>query len=245
MSFEKLLGKIIYNRYTVPLTPFYKRHPFLSPVSIKSADNRGCIDFDLGIFCNRVPKAANSTIVSNLVQLKFDKKIVSSQAKKIFRTPSQLNTNELDRFDSLFKFAVVRDPFSRTLSAYLDKIDRKFNQNGEKISFKDFLKSLKGGKLHSNLHWAPQTSIFLIPFEDFDFIGKFENLNDDWAFIMSKIKGQDATENELSIKDPINGPPATGASEKIRKYYDAECIELMQQMYSKDFELLEYRNTID
>ncbi|WP_185962540.1 sulfotransferase family protein [Thalassomonas sp. M1454] len=237
---NKVVNKLIYNKYTVSLTPFYKKYPFQGKASIRSADDRGAIDFDLGIFCNRIPKAANSTIVSNLVQLKLGEEIASPQAKKVFTTPSQLKTAELEKFDDLFKFAVVRDPFSRTLSAYLDKIDRKFNQNEEKISFKDFLKSLKAGKLHSNLHWAPQTSILLIPIEEFDFIGKFENLNDDLAFIINKIKGQESTNNDFSRK----GPPSTSATDKVKKYYDSECVELMQQMYSKDFELLGYNNTI-
>lgn len=241
MSLKKVVNKIVYNKYTVPLTPFYKKYPFQGHTSARSADDRGCIDFELGIFCNRVPKAANSTIVSNLVQLKLGEEIASPQAKKVFKTPSQLTRGELGRFDTLFKFAVVRDPFSRTLSAYLDKIDRKFNQDGEKISFKDFLKSLKNGKLHTNLHWAPQTSIFLIPFEEFDFVGKFENLNDDLAFIISKIKGKNDADSTFSRK----GPPSTSASDKIKKYYDDECIKLMQELFAKDFELLDYKNTID
>ncbi|MEW6997527.1 sulfotransferase family protein [Colwelliaceae bacterium BS250] len=241
MHIQKAIHNIIRNRYTVPYTPFYKKYPFQSNVSIKSADDRGCIDFDLGIFCNRVPKAANSTIVSNLVQLKLGKEINTIKSKKIFRTPSQLTTNELNKFDSLFKFAIVRDPFSRTLSAYLDKIDRVFNQNGEKISFKDFLKSLNSGKLYSNLHWAPQSSILLIPFEDFDFIGKFENLNDDLGHIINKIKNDTSNENSFSRK----GPSSTNASDKIKKYYDAECVELMQQMFAKDFAILGYNNSID
>ena len=240
MSLNKVVNKLIYNKYTVALTPFYKKYPFQGKASIRSADDRGAIDFELGIFCNRIPKAANSTIVSNLVQLKLGTEIESPKAKKVFTTPSQLKKTELEKFDDLFKFAVVRDPFSRTLSAYLDKIDRKFNQDGEKISFKDFLKSLKNGKLHSNLHWAPQTSIFLIPIEEFDFIGKFENLNEDLAFIISKIKGQDTIENDFSRK----GPPSTSASDKVKKYYDGECVAIMQELFAKDFELLGYNNTI-
>lgn len=241
MSVQKLIHKAIYNKYTIPGTPFYKKYPFLCDASIRSADDRGCIDFDLGIFYNRTPKAANSTIVSNLVQLKLGKEIASWDAKKIFSTPAQLSESQLERFDELFKFALVRDPFSRTLSAYLDKIDRKFNQDSEKVSFKDFLKFLKAGKLYSNLHWAPQTSILLLPLEEFDFIGKFENLNQDLALILSKIQKVSQAENDFSRK----GPPSTSASDKIKKYYDAECVELMQEMYSKDFELLQYRNTIE
>lgn len=240
MSLSQALNKIVLNKFTVPHCPFYKKYPFQGQASIKSADDRGCVDFELGIFYNRVPKAANSTIVSNLVQTKLGHEIESPQAKKIFRSPSTLSNAEMEKFDDLFKFAVVRDPFSRTLSAYLDKIDRKFNQNGEKVSFKDFLKSLQKDKLHTNLHWAPQTSIFLVPFENFEFIGKFENLNQDLSYIISKIKDEKLSE-DFSRK----GPPSTSASDKIRKFYDGECVNIMQQVFAKDFELLDYKNTIE
>lgn len=239
MSLSKVLNQILLNKYVVPHRPFYKKYPFNGHSSIKSSDDRGCVDLELGFFCNRVPKAANSTIVTNLVELKLGQKVGSKQSKKIFRTPATLSKQELEQFDKLFKFAVVRDPFSRTLSAYLDKIDRKFNQNGTQITFKDFLYSLKAGKLHSNLHWTPQTSLFLIPFEEFDFIGRFENLNEDLGQIISRINGQ-ASNQDFEQQ----GPPSTNASDKLLKYYDDECIQLMQELFAKDFELLGYNNTI-
>lgn len=224
----------------MPYRPFYKKYPFQGLSSIKSTDDRGCIDFDLGFFCNRVPKAANSTIVTNLVELKLGNKINSKQSKKIFRTPASLSKQEVQRFEQLFKFAVVRDPFSRTLSAYLDKIDRKYNQKEQKVTFKAFLQSLKAGKLHSNLHWTPQTSLFLIPVEEFDFIGKFENLNTDLSTIIGKIKGETTEQGFVRA-----GPSSTSASDKVLKYYDDECVQLMQELFAQDFELLGYKNTLD
>ncbi|MFD2165819.1 sulfotransferase family protein [Thalassotalea euphylliae] len=240
MLLSKAIHNITKNRFVVPYTPFYRHYPFQGRPSIKSADDRGCVDFELGIFYNRVPKAANSTIVSNLVNTKLGHEIDSPQAKKIFRSPSTLSKYELEQFEGLFKFTVVRDPFSRTLSAFLDKIDRKYNQHHQKVSFKDFLKTLKEGKLHSNLHWAPQSSIFLIPFEKFQFVGRFENLNADLSTIIRHIDNQSAALHSFSRK----GPPSTSANEKLRKFYDEECEELVKQMYKQDFALLEYNDSI-
>lgn len=246
MFYNKTLHNILRNRYVVPHTPFYKRYPFHGSASVKSADDRGCIDFDLGIFYNRTPKAANSTIVSSLVQAKLGTEIASPQAKKVFRSPSTLSNSEVKALDGLFKFALVRDPFSRTLSAYLDKIDRKYNQKEEKVSFKDFLKNLKQGKLHSNLHWAPQTSIMLLPIKEFDFIGKFENLNQDLNFILSRItQSKSATPFINNDKNfHRKGPPSTSASDKVKNYYDDECEELVKQLFALDFQILEYPNHI-
>ena len=241
MSLKRALNKIVTNKYSIPNRPFYKKHPFQGSTSIKSTDDRGGIDFDLGIFYNRIPKAANSTIITNLVTLKLGYELHPEKGKRLFKAPSALTIEEVKKFDELFKFTVVRDPFSRTLSAYLDKIDRKYNITTEKVSFKDFLISLKKGKLYSNLHWAPQTSILLIPLDEFDFIGKFEKLNTDLSYIISRIKNETVHEFDYSKK----GPPSTSATDKIAKYFDKECVELVQEMYSKDFELLDYSNSLD
>ncbi|MDZ7747947.1 MAG: sulfotransferase family 2 domain-containing protein [Halofilum sp. (in: g-proteobacteria)] len=107
------------------LRPFYRRFPFTSPVSIRSADARGCVDLDLGVFYNRVPKAANSTVIVNLARERFGEDIPSKTAKRLFRRPAELARRELERFDELFRFTFVRNPYTRVLSAYLDKVERK------------------------------------------------------------------------------------------------------------------------
>ena len=103
MSFSHIFHNITKNRFSVPYTPFYKRYPFAGHASIKSADDRGCVDFELGIFYNRVPKAANSTVVSTLVNKKLGVEVESPKAKKLFRSPSTLSMEEVVDFDRLFK----------------------------------------------------------------------------------------------------------------------------------------------
>jgi hypothetical protein len=182
--------KLLLNGLTLPWRPFYRRYPFRSPASIRSADDRGMVDMELGFFCNRVPKAANSTVVTNLARLKFGRDVDSPDAKKMFATPARLNRAEVERFASLFKFTVVRNPYTRTLSAYLDKIERRAVRAGKESSFRDFLLQAKKTPrfLYSNAHWAPQSSLMLIPVEQFDFIGKVETLDQDLAEIKRRIR---------------------------------------------------------
>src|SRR5690554_3204017 len=116
--------KVLLNGLTAPLRPFYRRYPFRSAASIRTADDRGMVDMDLGVFCNRVPQAANSTVGTVLARLKFGRHIDSPDAKKMFATPARLSKAEVERFPWRFKFTVVRSPSTRTLSAYLDKIER-------------------------------------------------------------------------------------------------------------------------
>ncbi len=231
----RVFKKLLRNRLTLPLTPFYRRYPYLGGLTIDSADSRGCVDTQLGFFCNRIPKAANSTIVTSLAKIRYDKEIPSKQAKKLFMTPSLLNTNEVEEFEQLFRFAFVRNPFTRTLSAYLDKIERRARAKNQQTTFKKFLLELDAGKLHSNAHWAPQKDLFLIPADQFDFIGRTESFDTD----LSKVKNRllDKSPDE-PVKSVLSN--ATNATGKIELYYDEETIDLVRKLYRQDFELFGY-----
>ncbi|WP_160151917.1 sulfotransferase family protein [Microbulbifer sp. ALW1] len=230
------LDKLFFNRATLPLRPFYRRYPFRSPASMRSANDRGMVDLELGFFCNRVPKAANSTIVTNLTRLKLNRDLPSEQAKKISTRPGHLSRAEMTQFDKLFKFTVVRNPYSRVLSAYLNKVVRFPERCGD-ISFAQFLQRLATERdfLYSNAHWVPQADLMLIPAEEFDFIGKVESLDRDLAEIKQRIRPD--------IQDEITsaGPPPTGASKKLREYYsDDSLVALVADIYRQDFTTFGY-----
>ncbi|NVK46858.1 MAG: sulfotransferase family 2 domain-containing protein [Rhodobacteraceae bacterium] len=87
-----------------------------------------------------------------------------------------------------FTFVILRCPFSRLASAFLDKIvSRKpdfwelHRAEGERfdpasLSFRGFVKLLqKPGHLRRNLHWAPQSD-FLV-YKDYDFWGALESFD--------------------------------------------------------------------
>lgn len=230
------LHKLIHNRLTIPFTPFYRRYPYRNGISINSADARGCIDLNKGFFCNRIPKAANSTVVTNLSKISFGEDLPSKVVKKRFTTPSQLKRKELDQLDSLFCFAVVRNPYTRTLSAYLDKIERRAKQANRESSFRDFLRSLGNGQLYNNAHWAPQSSLLLLPPSRFDFIGKVETLEEDLAYIRGRILG------DKYQPEPVRAftANATGAGGKLSRYYDEESVRLVRSLFKEDFELFDY-----
>jgi len=78
------------NRVITPWQPFYRTYPHKGGASITSVNDRNLIDFDLGVFCSRTPKAANSAIVTNLAHLKFGEHMLDRDAKKHFMTPAGL-----------------------------------------------------------------------------------------------------------------------------------------------------------
>lgn len=243
MSLARLTDRVSYRRLFPGKQPFYQRYPYSGHVSARSVDSRGCIDLDLGFFCNRIPKAANSTVVASLAGLKLQREVGSKEAKRLFKRPSALSTTELDRLDSLFKFAVVRNPFSRTLSAYLDKVQRKQELGtwrGKHHDFHSFLRWLEQGALHSNAHWAPQTSLLLLPQEQFDFFGKVESLDQDLDTILSQIRRGSADTAPPARMHAVMSN-ATGARDKLERYYTGATRDLVLKLYAEDFEGLGYR----
>lgn len=226
--------KLLYNNLTVPLRPFYRRYPYRGHVSAGSADSRGCLDLQLGFFCNRVPKAANSTVVTNLARLKSGVDVPSKRAKKLFDTPAQLSRSQLAQFETLFKFTVVRNPYTRTLSAYLDKIAREVPPKDPQAGFAAFVESLARGKLHDNAHWAPQHALMLIPVAHFDFVGKVERLEQDWATIQARLRP------DLPVTMTSMLSNQTGANDKLRQYYDTPQIRAIQHLYAEDFDVFCY-----
>ena len=233
------MSKLLRNRVTIPWTPFYRRYPYSDGISINSADARGLVDFDLGVFCNRIPKAANSSVIVNLAYRKYGREIPSKEAKKLFRTPAQLKRAEVERLPELFRFAFVRNPYTRVLSAFLDKVDRRERRKNREASFLEFLEYLEKDGLFSNAHWAPQTSLLLTPFEEFDFFGKTENLNEDMGFVLDQVQGHKENKKMLSALGN-----ATGASGKLATYYDDQAKIKVDKLYREDFERFGYPMTL-
>lgn len=230
--------KLIYNNLLVPLRPFYRAHPYRGGVSIASADSRGCVDMQLGFFCNRIPKAANSTVTTTLARIKLGHEVASKPAKKVFCSPAQLSANEVARVDQLFKFAFVRNPYSRTLSAYLDKVARDLPRNDRVQGFANFIRSLERGNLYSNAHWAPQSSLLLLPRNQFDFIGKTETLDHDLRTVLHHICPDQAPTINSTLSN------ATGANNKLMSFYTDDLAARVLRLYRDDFMQFDFDSTL-
>ncbi len=223
--------------------PFYVRYPYREALPVAVCDARGAIDLERRFFFNRVPKCANSTVAVKLAELKLGRVMRAGAAKKAFARPSELSAEELAAFDGFFKFTFVRNPYSRALSAYLNKIVRgkkagylrAADSSEAAPSFLDFCRYLERGGLSENAHWAPQVSLMLLPIAEFDLIGRVESLNEDLRRVLERL----APGNALGSPDR-HGPPPTNAETQLDLYYDAECAEIVERIYRRDFETFGY-----
>ena len=191
---------------------------------------------------NRVAEIIHGKDISKIKNV-FSHREVHTQRKKIFGTStSEVNRNSqkaIDAYPHYFKFAFVRNPFSRVHSCYVDKIsmntygfDRNLVTRYEKMSrgmsFSEFLTIVQGTNLEDmDEHFRPQYSFIAI--ENMDFIGKIEDLDNDWRRVEARILG-----HETDVQLPV-----FNKTQEV-DYYDDESETLVRQIYEKDFQLFGY-----
>ncbi|MFT4851069.1 MAG: hypothetical protein ACI83B_003633 [Sediminicola sp.] len=162
------------------------------------------------------------------------------------------------------KYAFVRNPYSRVLSAYLNKIEpyvlgsRGAGDDNtyfykvfceidnyrlenlieiQKVNFYCFLSWLANVEnFHTaNEHWRPQVELLRVKDVDFDFVGKLENIIQDAPELLNKM-GCDIT--FPSQKDVRFAP--TKANEKLDNYYKKQERQLVEMIYQEDFVFFSY-----
>ncbi|MFT4800723.1 sulfotransferase family 2 domain-containing protein [Patiriisocius sp. Uisw_047] len=150
-------------------------------------------------------------------------------------------------WEDKFSFAFVRNPYDRMISAWKmfsgGMIDTKWGHKDKDalngISLMDFLKIAtdesidhhKRDTIYNVLrhHTIPQTSPYhCIQFADF--IGKFENLESDFALISNKIGLKDYSFNHLNKT----------ARNSYKEYYNEESFEFVTKNYREEIEQFGY-----
>ena len=177
------------------------------------------------------PKCASTTIKSSLfcdgVYFTKEYNAINSAGPYSLVDPKQ-------KLDHYFKFCFCRNPYSLMVSNYrmfttqkhrLEQM-RQFHSSPEKMSFLEFLQFTK---IYNNHHWQPQTQF--IKGYDIDFIGRFENLQNDFDIVCKKIG--------ISRKPLIH---ANRTNHKhYSEYYDDETREIVAERYREDIEYFGYK----
>ncbi|WP_193164033.1 sulfotransferase family protein [Microbulbifer hainanensis] len=190
------------------------------------------------------PKVACSSIKKSL--WKFENGETPQNAHIRRESPFPFLSEMEDKIQEFKLFSIVRNPYSRALSAYLDKIghgsdrhiwwpfcrDFKLARSTTKtqFTFLDFLKALNSTSA-SNLdpHFRPQFYNLLPTLIPYSFIGYLEE--------------QEAIQNFLtssSIPYVHSAPHSRNASAKVFDYYGEEEIELARKIFQYDFEFFGY-----
>ena len=154
-----------------------------------------------------------------------------------------------------FRFCFVRNPYDRLFSAYKSKIMNdnpqyfKFreeiresfnypsfkNEQLAKISFKDFVRYIKGIPDKSrDFHWRTQTDVLLFKSINYDFIGRLETFDKDLSSVLRRLNASTKLLNEV--------PKKVNATDKIylAAAYDKKIADIAYDIYRSDFDAFDY-----
>ena len=200
---------------------------------------------DLGLCYNKVKKNANTSVVLLLSELETGRVSSRSEAKKQLSGLQDLRISEFSQLRRYHYFVVVRDPYSRVLSAFLDKFRHEsfrrrygeFDRTPE--GFGRFLTWLENGFLGRDAHWDLQTKSIVWPLEAFNTVIRFETFANDFAALL-KSRGLSVDPNLLADVLPQDQDKKTSATDQVSLFYTPQRREIVARLYRIDFEALGY-----
>lgn len=191
------------------------------------------------------PKSASSTVKRELWDLeRAEGRKEGEPLPTAIHGDRFLKTSYGPEIRNYFSFAVVRNPYSRVLSAYLDKIDseraagRIFRKqariaNEAAVTFPEFVRTISASTpIEDDRHWTLQVDNLLQGSFRIDLLGSVENLD--------RFLATFAARYQVEKVNPGRSTHATGAVEKISRYYDEETRQLVAEKYRRDFETFGY-----
>ena len=216
---------------------------------------------DHKIAFNRIAKSGNSSVILYLDEAihgtnnySADYKLAKRSAMGTGKTLLEMSASSLDRASlrEFSFFTVVRNPWTRTLSAFLDKIANGphdkygtipgFGDNS-KTGFEAFIAFLGNGGLHANHHWKPQNDALLLPASHFQTICRLEHLAEELPVALAQtgitLPSPDRLRQPHRIESNQHSK-LTQAASKLLQYYSPSTIKAVADLYAADFNLGRY-----
>ena len=155
------------------------------------------------------------------------------------------------RESGCFVFCFVRNPYTRVLSAYLDKIAKSAERRAlfrevlgkpgdELMSFLEFLELVERQLPEAmDPHWRPQHVHLHGGRLTYDYIGSLEQFQQDFVRVLASV-------SPALMKYAVTvDEHRTNASALVRFYYaDTRAVELVARIYKQDFEMFGYPTNI-
>lgn len=205
-----------------------------------------------------IGKAANSTVKyllfkQELVGTHFKLPSVHNRVESPLLSAYQLSATDLERVltsDEFFRFTFVRNPYSRLLSCYLDRIvpgntrpHRELvaamgKETNYSPSFSEFIETICNQSIAmQNNHWRVQFYDAMCNVFNYHFVGKQERFEEDFKKVHQRIFGELPRADLLTVNA---SPSATSAASRIEEFWTPDLKRIVAQKYSKDFEFFGY-----
>lgn len=205
-----------------------------------------------------VGKAANSTVKHIFYKLelsgtRFPMPSVHDRMASPMISPFQLSPGDVNNVllgGRFLRFTFVRNPYSRILSCYLDRIqDQKSRPYRELMNFMgkapgyapefaEFVDAIcQQTQFQQNNHWRVQYADAMGEVVPYDFVGKQEHFDRDIAYLYQRIAGAPL---EKGASDVNASPSRTSASKSLRKYWTEDLCRRFLEVYEADFDMFGY-----
>lgn len=202
----------------ISLSRYCGKEDVITPISLEDEKIRK----KLNVFPQNYLKSSHYLVDENLYPEKDDKK------KYWNHTPATHIKEQVGEkiWNSYFKFCFERNPWDKVVSLYFFITNR---ENTKKISFNEFLLNTSSFDCYNFPQYTHNDSVIV------DFIGKYENLQNDLKNVCKKI-GLD-----------FDGwlPQAKGNYRTEKKhyseYYNIQSIERIASQFRKEVELFGYK----
>ena len=241
----------------IAAAPFYERYPYQGAMDLRDVDLRCVVIPQHKVLYHRIPKNGNSSLVSTMLNI-FEGGQVAERiedkrySKKLVQNASELTREQVGDLAAFTKFLIARNPYDRTLSAYLSKVvkrypklkpehplKRNFGDQRDGVTppdFADFCRYLAAGGLHVDHHWSPQHDYLVLPIARYDFVARLETIDSDFPRIVARIAPW-RTEQTLVRED---APHRTSAASKRAQFYSDRSYAIVAELFARDFEVFGY-----
>ncbi len=199
----------------------------------------------LNITYNRIKKNANTTATILLREMETGIVDIRGHARNKSFNFQTLPFRSILALRQHCFFVVVRNPYSRVLSAFLDKFrDDEYRQLYGSFDltpegFAAFVAWLQEGGLSKNAHWDLQTKFLLLPLDEYDVVVRFENFEEGMLSLL-KSNGFVPPEDRLKGLYPSDANKKTSSDLRVKEFYTPELADIVARLYARDFEGIGY-----
>ena len=169
-----------------------------------------------------------------IAHLKSRAKLERDYQKNVFRAHDDIQAAQkrmpAETFKRYFKFAFVRNPWDRLVSEYNFLLARPAHGRHSRVKkldgFKQFIRMQIPRKDAYQINMLSDRKGKLL----MDFVGKLENLQDDWQTVCTRIGIPYQELQRKNVSDHSH----------YQDYYDSESREMVASHWSREIELFEY-----
>jgi hypothetical protein len=168
-----------------------------------------------------------------------------------------LKVNPEAAAEDCFRFTFVRNPYDRMVSLYFEftknrgrqysgkvvtdkPLFHEFNQGDDVSSFRNFCCNFQDTEWVDNIFLKPQADFCKSDLCEMSYVGKFENLHQEWENLSEKLIGKRISLANRQKETHREAKPRSSKHLHFAEYYDIDSRFAVQEFYKEDFERFGY-----